>query len=102
VVAGADDVVDALFHDAGLFAVEAELGAALKELAVALEHRVVQAGGLVIECVRVGVVLDDVGQGRLEEGAPHAGLRVGGGDLLMAACALSAVDVGRLRSMGGS
>ncbi len=100
VVAGADDVVDALFHDVDVFAVGAGLGTSLEELAVAGEHGVVHSGELMVEGVGVGVVFDDAGGGWQREGSAHAGFGVGGGDVFVAGGALGGVDVAGLRGLG--
>ena len=41
-IARADCIVNPLFHHVGLFAVESSLGPPLEELAVALNHGVIQ------------------------------------------------------------
>src|SRR5262249_51931989 len=69
---------------------EAELPAALEIPAVALDHRVVRIGGLVIEAV-FRVILDRVHGGGAKQASAHAGFAVVFGDFGVAARALARV-----------
>src|SRR5207245_9319328 len=59
-IARADHIIDGLLDDVGLLPVEPELMPPLVRLPVALRHRVVAAGGLMIEAVAGVIVLDCV------------------------------------------
>src|SRR6185312_7607461 len=72
-ISGADDVVYLLFDNIGFLAVEPNFVTALVELAIPLQHRVVEPGGLVVEGVVSLIILDRVRQRWTMEGAVHAG-----------------------------
>ena len=49
VIAGTDHLINLLLNDVGLFTAKADLGTALKQLAVMFQHRVVHSRGLIVD-----------------------------------------------------
>ena len=56
VIAGTDHIINLLFDDVGFFAAKADLRAALKQLAVMLQHRVVHSRRLIVHAGAIEVV----------------------------------------------
>ncbi len=86
-VAGANHVVDLFLGNVGLLAVKTLLRPALVKLAVVLNHRVRQTRSIVVNRVMSLVVLDRIRRGWPIQGTPHAGKKVGFGDVLVASSA---------------
>jgi hypothetical protein len=89
-----------LFNNIGFFAVEPNLMAALIELSVFLDHRVVTIGNSVIESVANPVVFHHVLQAWAIRGMAHSGELKGPGYVSMAAGTNSRVNVLRVHGPG--
>jgi hypothetical protein len=92
-VTGSHNVMNLLLDDICFLAVVTDLMAALKELPIALEHRVMAVRCAVVEGIAGCEVLDGVFRAGDVEGPAHAGEAVGFGDIVVARRASRGVDV---------